>query len=60
MFTKATKDVTLIDPIKILPEEGKSTTMKEGETQKFRYELTPGSSRSRWNRRMESSGQAVF
>ncbi len=38
---KATKDVTLIDPIKILPEEGKSTTMKEGETQKFRYELTP-------------------
>lgn len=26
---KATKDVTLIDPIKILPEEGKSTTMKE-------------------------------
>ena len=38
---KATKDVTLIDPIKILPEEGKSTTMKEGETQKVRYELTP-------------------
>ena len=38
---KATKDVTLMDPIKILPEEGKSTTMKEGETQKFRYELTP-------------------
>ncbi len=30
---KATKDVTLVDPIKILPEEGKSTTMKEGETQ---------------------------
>ena len=37
---KATKDVTLVDPIKILPEEGKSTTMKEGETQTMRYELT--------------------
>ena len=37
---KATKDVSLVDPIKILPEEGKSTTMKEGETQTMRYELT--------------------
>lgn len=36
----ATKEVTLINPIKILPEEGKTTTMKEGETQQFRYELT--------------------
>ena len=37
----ATKEVTLVDPIKVLPEEGKNATMKEGETQKFRYELTP-------------------
>ena len=37
----ATKEVTLVNPIKILPEEGKTTTMKEGETQQFRYELTP-------------------
>lgn len=36
----ATKEVTLVNPIKILPEEGKTTTMKEGETQQFRYELT--------------------
>ena len=32
--------MTLVNPIKILPEEGKTTTMKEGETQQFRYELT--------------------
>ena len=36
----ATKEVTLVNPIKILPEEGKTNTMKEGETQQFRYELT--------------------
>ena len=40
MFTLQQKKVTLVNPIKILPEEGKTTTMKEGETQQFRYELT--------------------
>lgn len=35
---KATKDVTLIDPIKVVAEK---TTMKEGEIQQLNYELTP-------------------
>lgn len=34
---KAIKDITLVDPIKVVPEK---TTMKEGETQQLKYELT--------------------
>ena len=34
---KAIKDITLVDPIKVVSEK---TTMKEGETQQLKYELT--------------------